>query len=112
MILHPVRFASSGIRVFQYVESNPPPASSTMIGECPGVTWNAILCPARSIMCVVADAEVSASAARSPKKSRNTQSPTTMTDFLIDLGCKAISILWSPQKPYFQIRYYLLYRKL
>ena len=48
MICAPVASDSRGTIPSQYDESSPPPASSTIAGRVPGVTWNASRWPARS----------------------------------------------------------------
>src|SRR5947209_17510749 len=53
MICAPVFFARRGTKFFQYEESAPPPASSTIVGPRPGVTWKASLCPPLLTMCSV-----------------------------------------------------------
>src|SRR4051794_2385053 len=51
MICDPVACDSCGTRASQYEESSPPPASSTMVGELPGMTWKASRCPLLVIIC-------------------------------------------------------------
>src|SRR6476469_425307 len=75
MIRDPVARESRGSRVFQWEESSPPPASSTRVGECPGVTWNASRCPSLAIMCRPAEG-VASGAAGSPHAAT---APTTTT---------------------------------